>query len=261
LQRPGGDGRNWNALAAAAFALFTVMLNGVAGYCVIVAVTAGQRADAAVEGRVVVDDWFYRRVLEAEAEPSRPLLAGEFQLESRHTAREQGGSSDAVRAQLESIVANYGHAQLMAESDAVPGIAGAVFFAEMLAPVAANPLYWGAPLFAAIVYANVYGLSGGIAAAVLTGVPVAVAASCVGKALEIAVLLRVSVRARGAVIGLKSWVGFAALTCFFIGLYVLPMVANAASRWLHPVGALPWPWLAGSWAPVPTRHRRSRQGW
>ena len=34
---------------------------------------------------------------------------------------------------------------------------GAVFLAEMLTPIAANPIYWGAPLFPAIVYGIIYG--------------------------------------------------------------------------------------------------------
>lgn len=289
-QRSRGGARDFNPLAAAIFALFLAIVNGAAGYCVVVAVKSGQRGDATVEGHVVVGDPFYRRVLEAERDPSRPLRPHDFEQEARRTAREQGGSSDIIRAQLESLVTARRHEPLVADSHAVRGLAAvgrhglaamlgslvlflwfvmlafqgegidldttrrrfpmwewlfshpvpasAVFFAEMLSPLAANPLYWSAPLFTAVVYGQAYGVSGGIQAAVLAGIPIAVAASCVGKAIEVAVLLRISVRSRGAVIGLMSWAGYASLMVFFVGVYLLPTIVRAGGRWLHPVGFL-----------------------
>ena len=63
---------------------------------------------------------------------------------------------------------------------------GAIFLAEMLSPIAANPIYWGGPLFVGFMYGFVYGAGAGLAAAALIGIPVTIAAACLGKALEIA---------------------------------------------------------------------------
>ena len=104
---------------------------------------------------------------------------------------------------------------------------GAVFLAEMFSPLAANPMYWVAPLFAGISYGLVYGLELGIWAAFLIGIPLAVAASCLGKALEIAVILRTGPRTRGALIGLMGWFGYASMVFFFFGLTIIPKVASA----------------------------------
>ena len=49
---------------------------------------------------------------------------------------------------------------------------GAVFLAEMLSPIAANPIYVTAPLFVAILYGNVYGFAWGVLAGCLVGLPV-----------------------------------------------------------------------------------------
>ena len=75
-------------------------------------------------------------------------------------------------------------------SHPVPG--GAIFLAEMLSPIAANPIYWSAPLFAGLLYGFVYGPMAGAAATFLVGVPVMLAAACLGKALEIGAVLRFS---------------------------------------------------------------------
>ena len=68
--------------------------------------------------------------------------------------------------------------------------------AEMLAPLAANPLLQSAPLFVGVIYGVVYGPWHGAAASVLIGIPVTVTASCLGKALEIGAMLRFSARSR-----------------------------------------------------------------
>jgi len=81
----------------------------------------------------------------------------------------------------------------------------AVFFAEMLSPIAANPIYWGAPLFVAFVYGLVYDAASGFLAFFLIGIPLTIAAACLGKALEIGIVLRFSTRSRGAMLGLMSW--------------------------------------------------------
>jgi len=121
--------------------------------------------------------------------------------------------------------------------------AGAIFFAEMLSPIAANPVYFTAPLFVGFLYGFVYGPNLGMLAALLIGVPVAVAAACLGKALEIGVILRFSPRTRGAMIGLMGWMGYASMMLFFLGIFVVPRIVNAAGTILYLFTAFPWPWL------------------
>jgi hypothetical protein len=120
---------------------------------------------------------------------------------------------------------------------------GAVFLAEMLSPIAANPMYWGGPLFPGIVYGFAYDPISGFIAAILIGVPLTVAAACLGKALEIGMTLRLSPRSRGATIGLMSWLGYTAMMLFFLGIYFVPRFITAAARFLEVFTAIPWPWL------------------
>ncbi|WP_058187430.1 CPBP family intramembrane glutamic endopeptidase [Terracidiphilus gabretensis] len=120
---------------------------------------------------------------------------------------------------------------------------GAVFLAEMLAPIAANPIYWAAPLFVAFAYGFVYGIPGGIISAFAVGLPAAVACACMGKALEVGVLLRFSPRTRGAVIGLMGWIGYTAMMLPIIGIYIVPRFVHAAAGLLQIFTVIPWPWL------------------
>ena len=48
-----------------------------------------------------------------------------------------------------------------------------MFMAEMLSPIAANPIYYSAPLFPGILYGEVYGLPWGILATLVIGGPIA----------------------------------------------------------------------------------------
>ena len=52
-----------------------------------------------------------------------------------------------------------------------PVSAASIFTAEILAPLAANPVYWGAPLFVGTLYGLVYDPLTGFLAAILAGVP------------------------------------------------------------------------------------------
>jgi membrane protease YdiL (CAAX protease family) len=124
-----------------------------------------------------------------------------------------------------------------------PAPPGAIFLAEMLSPIAANPIYWAAPLFVAISYGFAYGLELGLLAGLLIGVPLALASACLGKALEIAVILRFPPRTRGAMIGLMSWLGYASTMLFLFGLFVIPKVAHALGKSLDVFARVPWPWL------------------
>lgn len=120
---------------------------------------------------------------------------------------------------------------------------GAIFLAEMLAPLASNPVYWTAPLFVGILYGFVHGWSLGILAAFCMGIPLAVAGGCVGKALEIAVVLRFPPRSRGAMIGLMSWLGYASFFLFFLGPVAIPSIVGVISRFFGFLLLMPWPWL------------------
>jgi membrane protease YdiL (CAAX protease family) len=120
---------------------------------------------------------------------------------------------------------------------------GAVFLAEMLSPLAANPTYWGPPVFVGILYGLVYGQELGILAALLAGIPLAIAAACLGKALEIGVTLRFSPRSRGAMIGLMSWMGYASMVLMFAGVLLIPKIVSAIGKFLSFFAVVPWPWL------------------
>ncbi|HET7105268.1 MAG TPA: CPBP family glutamic-type intramembrane protease [Candidatus Acidoferrum sp.] len=120
---------------------------------------------------------------------------------------------------------------------------GAVFLAEMLSPLAANPIYWGAPLFVGVLYGHVYSAELGLLAALLIGIPVSVAAACLGKALEVGVVLRFPPRSRGAITGFMSWLGYASLMLFFLGAFFIPKAVTALGDFLEFLTAVPWPWL------------------
>ena len=62
-----------------------------------------------------------------------------------------------------------------------PVPSGAIFFAEMLSPIAANPVYWGGPLFVGVLYGLTYDAGVGLIATFLIGIPVTIAAACLGK--------------------------------------------------------------------------------
>lgn len=119
----------------------------------------------------------------------------------------------------------------------------AVFLAEMLAPLATNPAYWTAPLFAGGLFMIAYDPLYGLAAFALIGVPISVAAGCLGKALEIGALLRLSPRTRGGVIGLVSWFGFVGTIGPIIGLVVGEWVIAHFAGQLAFLARLPAPLL------------------
>jgi membrane protease YdiL (CAAX protease family) len=124
-----------------------------------------------------------------------------------------------------------------------PAPPGAIFLAELLAPIAANPIYWGAPLFVGVVYSDVYGVSPGILAAAIIGIPFMVALACMGKALEISIVLRFSPRSRGAMIGLITWLGYASLMLMVVAGIEMSSIVTATAHFLQPLTAVPWPLL------------------
>lgn len=124
---------------------------------------------------------------------------------------------------------------------------GAVFLAEMLSPIAANPIYATGPLFFGFLYGAIYRAELGFAAAILIGVPVSVAAACVGKALEIGIMLRFPPRSRGAIVGFMSWLGYTAMMSFLLGVLAIPKIVGTVVGLLRPLAtSIPWPWLSWS---------------
>lgn len=117
--------------------------------------------------------------------------------------------------------------------------AGGVFLAEMLSPISANPTYWTAPLFAGVLYGAAQGWLIGITAVFLIGIPMTVAAACLGKAIEIGAILRLPVRSRGALIGILSWFGYASMLSMFFGSTIIPFVERTLSG-VIPSGAANW---------------------
>jgi membrane protease YdiL (CAAX protease family) len=122
-----------------------------------------------------------------------------------------------------------------------PATPSAIFLAEMLAPIAANPFYLTAPLFPGLLYGVAYGWVGGVVGGLIVGAPVAIALACVGKAIEINVMLRFSPRVRGAILGLMGWFGFASVLAFVILAGSFFRIISGLAEWLLPLAGAPWP--------------------
>jgi hypothetical protein len=105
-----------------------------------------------------------------------------------------------------------------------PAPPGAIFLAEMIAPIPANPVYLAAPLLPALLYGGIYGWPFGVAAAALVGIPIVVALACVGKAIQIWILLRFSPRTRGVALGVMGWFGVISILPIFLVISSLPTV-------------------------------------
>jgi membrane protease YdiL (CAAX protease family) len=118
--------------------------------------------------------------------------------------------------------------------------AGPVFLAEMLAPLAVNPIYWSAPMFIGILYGFSEGFGAAVAATFLMGVPLTVAAATAGKAFEIGALLRLPPRNRGAVIGIMSWFGYASMLALLFGWTAVEWIVATASHWMDAGATVRW---------------------
>ncbi|MET0554677.1 MAG: CPBP family intramembrane glutamic endopeptidase [Vicinamibacteria bacterium] len=133
----------------------------------------------------------------------------------------------------------------------------AVFLAEMLAPLLANPFLAMAPVFSVGAFWIAYDHMGiGVAAGLAAGLTLAVAAACATKAVEIVSFLRLPVRSRGAVLGILAWIGQAAQILLAVAAFgegTVPAVARWLSGaavhvtspllgWALGLGADPSPW-------------------
>ncbi len=94
-----------------------------------------------------------------------------------------------------------------------------------------------------ILFGFVYGPLLGMLATVAVGIPAAMAAACLAKALEIAALLRLAPRSRGAAFGLMGWLGTTMASLTVLAWLFVDPVATAFAHLLGPAGRLPWPWL------------------
>jgi len=113
----------------------------------------------------------------------------------------------------------------------------------MLSPIPASPFCWGAPLFAGILYALVYDWTRGLLAVILVGIPVTIAAVCLGKALEMVIMPRFSPRTRGGMIGLMGWIGYSSTMLMVVWMFALPRLINAVAKSLPYFTLIGWPWV------------------
>lgn len=120
-----------------------------------------------------------------------------------------------------------------------------IFLAEMLSPIAANPVYIAAPLFWGLVFGFAYNTLIGLLSIVLIGVPMTVAVASLGKAIEIGITLRFSPRPRGAVLGIMSWLGYALMMAFVFCIPSVDRIYQGLSSFIEP--------LAGSLSTLPFR--------
>lgn len=111
---------------------------------------------------------------------------------------------------------------------------GAVFFAEMLAPLIANPIYFCAPIFWIGLLTHFFPFGSSLLAGLFVGLLMAVAAVCMSKSVEVWVMLRCSPRSRGALLGLLSWGGYIAMLLPFV-LIATPGVFPSLVRSLTPI--------------------------
>jgi membrane protease YdiL (CAAX protease family) len=120
----------------------------------------------------------------------------------------------------------------------------AMLVAEGFTPFACNPIYYTAPLFWFLLLSNLTASSGVLLFAAVIGLAIAVGASLLNKTIESAALLRMSIRNRGAFLGMISWLGFVLTFVPLLGMGSSGL-AGTVARWLHPV--LSWiPQSAGS---------------
>ena len=122
-----------------------------------------------------------------------------------------------------------------------PAPPGAIFLAEMLSPIIANPMFLAAPLFAGVLFGQTYGFACGLLGAALAGIPATVALACLGKALEINIMLRLSAGTRGAMLGIMGWLGFATGMLALAVASSMQTIVRTAAGWLAPLGDLPVP--------------------
>ena len=82
------------------------------------------------------------------------------------------------------------------------------FSGEYLGPLMANPIYLTAPVFWFVIFNALYPFANAVVGALMVGLCLAVATSCLNKSIEIAAMLRLQIRNRGVFLGLLSLFGY-----------------------------------------------------
>jgi len=140
----------------------------------------------------------------------------------------------------------------------------AALCAEVLSPALANPVYLTAPVFWLVVFWRSYGFAAALGGAVLVGLPYAGAAACLNKSVEVAALLRLSPRARGAALGMMNWAGYVAMVLPFFFLRGFDAASGSLVRFGAEVAWLPVAplrWLIVGWAEQPSLWQTVVAGW
>jgi membrane protease YdiL (CAAX protease family) len=123
----------------------------------------------------------------------------------------------------------------------------AVFLAEMLAPLSVNPFLAMAPVFWVGLFWIAYDDFGlALAAGLAAGVPIAVAAGCATKAIEIVSFLKLPVRSRGAVLGILAWIGQASYLLLVFAAFGEGILLAIARRLAGLAAQAPAPLLGWS---------------
>ena len=227
--REGKGAIDWSWLGIAAAVNITMFIHGLYAFVLVIAATAAERAaggphiewgdlapllnagkPAAMFGSIVLLWWLVALVLQGE-----------------------GLELDVQRRRHPMWEWLFTH----------PAPAAAVFGAEMLAPVVANPAYLTAPVFVGALYTFVYGLPLGLLAGVLGGVPIATACAFVGKSLEIGAMLRLAPDTRGFHRVYELVRSGGAASGYFSSHSQVPRYAQHAYTSLRRLTALPWPYL------------------
>jgi membrane protease YdiL (CAAX protease family) len=123
----------------------------------------------------------------------------------------------------------------------------AVFLAEMMSPLWVNPFVVMAPVFWIGAFWIAYDSPAiGLLAGLAVGVPIAIAATCATKTIEIVSFLTLPVRSRGAVLGILSWFGQATLMVMVFAAFTQGVLLAIARPLAGVSERLPAPLLAWS---------------
>ena len=126
----------------------------------------------------------------------------------------------------------------------------AAFLAELVSPLVANAVYYTAPIYWIVLFAHVFPFPLALGAGIAAGLLFALAAACLNKTLELCAMLKLSLRSRGAFLGLMSWLGYALLIVPFF-LLGSPGILQALAVRLTSLATVFHPnllaWLLGDW--------------
>lgn len=123
----------------------------------------------------------------------------------------------------------------------------AAFTAELLGPLAANPIYLTAPVFWFFIFKSALPLGIAILLALPIGFGFAIATSCLNKTIEISAMLRLPAQRRGLLLGLVSWAGYAAMILPLFSIRYEGLIASICEGLLPLATAMPelqWPFRA-----------------